>query len=152
MRNDPQPRRRCFPILEPATARCVCLRKNSSSGEGRMLAKLKKVVAGAALFFVAGTAHAQSGAPPETKNAALRYWLAFADLQDPPTDKATAELLEKTAAGETAWGQTKDGPVLEQNEPAHLRVRAPPQILEGHWGVGYDLGPAASSAYVPQGA
>src|SRR3989442_15984335 len=134
MRNDPQPRRRCFPILEPATARCVCLRKNSSSGEGRMLAKLKKVVAGAALFFVAGTAHAQSGAPPETKNAALRYWLAFADLQDPPTDKATAELLEKTAAGGSASGETKISSIILKNQTAILWMKWGAELAEIDYG------------------
>ena len=115
-----------------------------------MLAKLKKVVAGAALFFVAGTAHAQSGVPPETRNAALRYWLAFADLQDPPTDKATAELLEKTAAGEAAWDETKLGPILDKNEPAIWRMQRATKLPECDWGLEYDLGPRASIAYVPK--
>ena len=44
------------------------------------------------LLAVAGTiARAQSQGPgkfpPETRNAALRYWSAFADIQDPPADK-----------------------------------------------------------------
>jgi len=115
-----------------------------------MLAKLKKVVAGAALFFVAGTAHAQSGVPPETRNAALRYWLAFADLQDPPTDKATAELLEKTAAGEAAWDETKLGPILDKNETAIWRMQRATKLPECDWGLEYDLGPRASIAYVPK--
>src|SRR2546427_12612501 len=101
-----------------------------------MLAKLKKVVAGAALFFVAGTAHAQSGAPPETRNAALRYWLAFADLQDPPTDKATAELLEKTAAGEAARDEKKDGPIFDKNEPALWRWERATELPDSDSGCG----------------
>src|SRR2546427_12411507 len=115
-----------------------------------MLAKLKKVVAGAALFFVAGTAHAQSGAPPETKNAALRYWLAFADLQDPPTDKATAELLEKTAAGGGAWGENKIGPVFDQKEKTILRVQRAKETAGSELGLGLRLGPGASLGFISE--
>ena len=39
----------------------------------------------------AETASAQLKLPAEPKNAALLYWQAFAQLQDYPTDKATAE-------------------------------------------------------------
>ena len=46
---------------------------------------------------------AQVTLPPETRNAALRNWMAFAEVKDPPSDKATQELLEKTAAGESSW-------------------------------------------------
>lgn len=115
-----------------------------------MLANLKRVVAGVALLFAAGTAHAQSRVPLETRNAALRYWLAFADLQDPQTDKATVELLEKTAAGEAAWDETKLGPILDKNETAIWRMQRATNLPECDWGLEYGLGPRASIAYVPK--
>ncbi len=115
-----------------------------------MFKQLRTVVVGAALVFAAGTTHAQSGVPPETRNAALRYWLAFADLQDPPTDKTTAELLEKTAAGEVAWDETKLGPILDKNETAIWRMQRATKLPECDWGLEYDLGPRASIAYVPK--
>ncbi len=33
--------------------------------------------------------------PPETQNAALRYWMAFAEMQDPPADKIVQDLLDR---------------------------------------------------------
>jgi len=92
----------------------------------------------------------QTKLPPETKNAALRYWLAFADLQDLPTDKATGELLEKTAAGEALWDEAKLGPILDKNESAIWRMQRATKLPECDWGLEYDLGPRASIAYVPK--
>jgi hypothetical protein len=113
-----------------------------------MLAKLKTGTAGIVLLLAVGTAHAQSRVPPETRNAALRYWLAFADLQDPPTDKATAELLEKTAAGEATWDEAKLGQILDKNESAIWRMQRATKLPECDWGLEYDLGPRASIAYI----
>lgn len=115
-----------------------------------MFARLKGVAIGVALLSAAVTAHAQARIPTETRNAALRYWLAFADLQDQPTDKATAELLEKTAAGETPWDEAKLGPILDKNEPAIWRMQRATKLPECDWGLEYDLGPQASIAYVPK--
>jgi len=115
-----------------------------------MFAQLKGVVVGVALLFAALAAHAQSKVLPETRNAALRYWLAFADLQDAPADKATAELLEKTADGEAAWDEAKLGPILDKNETAIWRMQRGTKLPECDWGLEYDLGPRASIAYVPK--
>ncbi len=115
-----------------------------------MSAQVKRVAAMLVFMFVAATAHAQVKLPPETRNAALRYWLAFADLQDPPGDKATADLLEKTAAGEAAWDETKLGSILDKNETAIWRMQRATKLPECDWGLEYDLGPRASIAYVPK--
>ena len=93
---------------------------------------------------------AQIKRPPETRNAALRYWLAFADLQDPTADKATAELLEKTAAGEAAWDEAKLGPILDKNQDAIQRMQRATNLPECDWGLEYELGPRASIAYAPR--
>ena len=115
-----------------------------------MFAQLRRAVVGVALLFAAVTSHAQSKVPTEARNAALWYWLAFADLQDPPTDKATAELLEKTAAGEAAWDEAKLDPILDKNETAIWRMQRATKLPECDWGLEYDLGPRASIAYVPK--
>lgn len=112
---------------------------------------LLKNVFGIAVFLFAWTAtRAQTKLPTETHNAALRYWLAFADIQDPPADKATAELLEKTASGETAWDEAKLGPILDANETAIWRMQRATKLPDCDWGLEYDLGPRASIAYVPR--
>ena len=88
--------------------------------------------------------------PPETRNAALRYWLAFAEIQDPPTDKETSDLLEKTAAGEVPWNEAKLGPILDKNEVAIQIMQRATKLPDCDWGVEYGRGAAASIAYVPR--
>jgi hypothetical protein len=102
------------------------------------------------LFLSAATARAQTKLPPETHNAALRYWLAFADLQDPPSDKATQDLLEKTVAGESAWDEAKLGPILDLNTQAIQEMQRATKLPECDWGLEYSRGPQASIAYVPR--
>jgi hypothetical protein len=115
-----------------------------------MSGHMKRVAAVLLFLFVAAAAHAQAKFPPETRNAALRYWLAFADLQDPPADKTTAELLEKAAAGEAPWDEAKLGPILDKNETAIWRMQRATKLPECDWGLEYDLGPRASIAYAPK--
>jgi len=111
----------------------------------------KKITIAAVFVLISAVAGwGQTKLPPETKNAALRYWLAFADLQDLPTDKATGELLEKTAAGEAPWDEAKLGPILDKNESAIWRMQRATKLPECDWGLEYDLGPRASIAYVPK--
>jgi hypothetical protein len=88
--------------------------------------------------------------PLETRNAALRYWLAFAEIQDPPSDPQTAELLEKAAAGEAPWDEAKLGPILDKNETAILILQRATKLPDCDWGLEYSQGPAASIAYVPR--
>jgi hypothetical protein len=92
----------------------------------------------------------QAAVPPETHNAALRYWLAFAELQDPPADKDTQELLEKTAAGAVPWDEARLGPILESNEAAILAMHRATKLPECDWGLEYSRGPRASIAYAPR--
>jgi len=102
------------------------------------------------IFGCAGPVWAQFKRPVPTRNAALRYWMAFADLQDPPADKATADLLEKTAAGDTAWDEAKLGTILDKNNAAIQDMQRATKLPECDWGVEYELGPAASIAYAPR--
>jgi hypothetical protein len=92
----------------------------------------------------------QAKFPPETRNAALRYWMAFAEIKDPPSDKATQELLEKTAAGEAAWDEAKLGPILDGNADALGIFQRATRLPDCDWGVEYSQGPRASIAFVPR--
>jgi hypothetical protein len=102
------------------------------------------------LFATPGFLSGQQKTPQETRNAALRYWMAFAELKDPPTDKVTRELLEKTAAGDVAWDETKLGPLLDMNADAIAIFQRATKLPDCDWGVEYSQGPRASTAYAPR--
>jgi hypothetical protein len=84
--------------------------------------------------LVAAT-EAQSKLPPSTKNAALRYWLAFSELKDDRLDKDTRELLEKTAAGEVAWNEKKLANILDENLHAIQIMQKATKLPECDWGL-----------------
>ena len=93
---------------------------------------------------------AQIHYPPETRNAALRYWMAFAEMQDVSADKATQELLEKTVSGEAAWDEKKLAPILDANKAAIAMMQRATKLPECDWGLEYREGPRASIAYAPR--
>ena len=93
---------------------------------------------------------AQVKNPPETKNAALRYWFAFAEIKDPPGDKNIQELLERTIAGEATWDEAKLGPILDANAEAIAMFQRATKLPECDWGLEYSQGPSASIAHVPR--
>ncbi len=104
-----------------------------------------------ALFvFGVGKLNAAAGYPPDTKNAALRYWMAFAEMQDTWADPPTQELLEKTAAGEAAWDEAKLGPILNANEDAIRIMQRATKLPECDWGLEYSRLWKASIAYAPR--
>ena len=100
--------------------------------------------------FIPQLAAGQVAMPRETRNAALRYWLAFAELQDPPADQGTLELLEKTAAGLLPWDESRLGPILDSNEVAILAMHRATKLPECDWGLEFNRGPRASIAYAPR--
>jgi hypothetical protein len=86
--------------------------------------------------------------PPETHNAALRYWMAFAEMQDPPADKTVQDLLEKTAVGQAAWDETKLGPIVEANREALQTMQRATKLSGCDWGLEYGRGPRTPIAYL----
>jgi hypothetical protein len=102
-----------------------------------------------AAMLLSKPGYAQTSYPPETRNAALRYWLAFADLEDPPADKPTRDLLEKVAAGEASWDE-RLGSILDLNEPAILAMQRATKLPDCDWGLEYSAGVRASIAYSPR--
>ncbi len=113
-----------------------------------MRLKIQLICLLGAFFWTAGPVAAQVALPPETRNAALRYWLAFAELQDPPADQATQELLEKTAAGDATWDEAKLGPILDKNKYAIQRMQRATKLPECDWGAEYSW--RGSIAYAPR--
>jgi hypothetical protein len=92
--------------------------------------------------------HAQKKSPGETQNAALRYWMAFAEMQDPPADKTMQELLERTAAGQAAWEEARLGPILDSNSVALQTMQRATKLPGCDWGLEYGLGPRMPIPYL----
>jgi hypothetical protein len=82
---------------------------------------------------------ADAQAPPA--NAALRYWMAFAVMRDPPADKATADLLEQVSEGRAAWDEEKLGRIVDDNREALDIMRRASVLTVCDWGLEYELGP-----------
>lgn len=81
-------------------------------------------------------------------NAALRYWMAFAVLQDPPADTATAELVQRVAAGSAPWDESRLGAILDANAEALAIMRRGSMLGSCDWGIEYELGPGAPINHV----
>jgi hypothetical protein len=111
--------------------------------------RIRYLVALFMLVYVGGIS-AQIQYPPATKNAALRYWMAFAEMQDVSIDKSTQELLEKTVSGEAAWDEKKLAPILDANKAAIQMMQRATKLPECDWGLEYSQGTRASIAYAPR--
>lgn len=98
----------------------------------------------------ANVAIAQTKLPPETRNAALRYWLAFAELKDPPADKDLQEQMQKTIHGDIPWDEQKLGRIIDINESALGIFDRASKLPDCDWGLEYRRNTSASIAYVPR--
>jgi hypothetical protein len=112
--------------------------------------RLRRVAIILVIMAGTGSLRAESKYPPETRNAALRYWMAFAEMQDTSADKTTQDLLEKTAAGEAPWDETKLASILDANADAIQMLQRATKLPECDWGLEYSRGPRASIAYAPR--
>src|SRR6266446_837259 len=93
-----------------------------------------------AILASAHTARAQAVCPPETDNAALRYWFALAKVQEPPDDEATRRLFGETITGRVAWDEAKLGPVLDSNLDALRSMQRATKLPVCNWGFDYRNG------------
>ena len=91
--------------------------------------------------------HAQS-APPNSTNAALRYWMAFAVMRDPPADKTTADLLDHVSEGTEAWDEAKLGPIIDDNQQALAIMLRGSTLTLCDWGLEYELGSRTPIAHL----
>jgi hypothetical protein len=91
---------------------------------------------------------ARADAQAPAANAALRYWMAFAEMRDPPADQATAQLLDRVAAGASAWDEPKLGKILDDNREALEIMRRATTLPSCDWGLEYELGPNTPIAHL----
>jgi hypothetical protein len=86
-------------------------------------------------------ARAQAKFPPDSDNAALRYWTALTEVRDTVgEDETTQELLSATMKGDIAWDENKLGPLLEKNADAVQAMQRGAKLAECNWGLDYRLG------------
>lgn len=95
-------------------------------------------------------AQAQQFTPPQTKNAALRYWAAFAEMKDRPIDDATSKLMEDVLNGSAGWDEQRLGPIVEENAYAVQAMQRATTLPECNWGLDYSLGSAMPLAHLPK--
>lgn len=83
-------------------------------------------------------ARAQARFPPETRNAALRYWAAIAEMNELPDDAATRKVLQETLDGRASWSETSLGSILDANAEAIGTMQRATKLPECDWGFEYD--------------
>lgn len=86
-----------------------------------------------------GALRAQATSPPDTDNAALGYWFALAEVQE-PSNHATWHLFEAALAGKTAWNGAKLAPILDSNLEAIRTMQRATKLPECSWGFDYRHG------------
>jgi hypothetical protein len=109
-------------------------------------------VALTAMLFSNATAQGQVAAPAG-QNAALRYWMAFAQMQELPAGAAerSAEIataLANVEAGSATWNEALLGPVLDANYQALDTLMRASRLPSCDWGFEFELGPTAPVAYL----
>lgn len=98
----------------------------------------------------AAAAHAQQFTPPQNKNAALRYWAAFAEMKDRSIDDATTRLMEDVLNGTANWDEQRLGPIVEENAYAVRAMHRATELPDCNWGLDYTLGAAMPLAHLPK--
>lgn len=91
-----------------------------------------------ALLASSSAARAQAKYPPETRNAALRYWAAIAEMNELPDDAATRKVSQETLDGRASWSETSLGSILDANAEAIGTMQRATQLPECDWGFEYD--------------
>lgn len=93
-----------------------------------------------AVCLLTAAAHAQQ---QQALNAAVRYWTAFALLQDPPANAGATDLLVRVAEGNASWDEAQLGPILDANAQAIAIMERASTLRSCDWGIEYELGPNA---------
>lgn len=76
------------------------------------------------------------------RNAALRYWMAFAAMKDVPVDKQTADLIEHASEGTAPVSEERLGPILDHYAESLAIMHRGTHLPQCDWGIEYELGPA----------
>jgi hypothetical protein len=103
--------------------------------------KFRLLIAIVGVLAATGGARAQAKFPPDSDNAALRYWTALTELRDTVAeDETTRNLLWATIKGEIPWDENKLGPILDFNSGAVQAMQRGTKLPECNWGLDYRLG------------
>jgi hypothetical protein len=93
------------------------------------------------------SAEAQQNAPL-AENAALRYWSAFAEMQDSAITDQQAKELNAILDGTAPYEDLKYRDLVEKNKAAVETMARGTAIPNCDWGIDYALGPDAPVEYV----
>ena len=85
-------------------------------------------------------------------NAALRYWMAFAQMRDSQVSPAETMRMNAMINGGVPWDETQFGPIVEQNKAAIETMIRGSRLPYCEWGLETDLGPDTPIEYVPKAA
>ena len=103
--------------------------------------KFRFLITVVGVLAATGGARAQAKFPPDSDNAALRYWTALTEMRDTiDEDETTRKLLSATIRGEIPWDESKFGPILEANADAVQAMQRGARLPECNWGLDYRLG------------
>jgi hypothetical protein len=81
-------------------------------------------------------------------NAALRYWAAFAQMQDSTITNEQAKELNLILEGTAPYSDLKYRDLIEKNRPALETMIRGSSIPACDWGIDYGLGPSTPVDYV----
>ncbi len=101
------------------------------------------------IFALSATAIADSTQKP-ADNAALRYWMAFAQMNDSQISHPDAMRMDAMINSGSPWEEKQFGPILEQNKAAIETMIRGSQLPYCDWGLESDLGPETPIDYVPK--
>lgn len=100
------------------------------------------------LYSTAAIAQVPKGAD---RNAALRYWSAFALMTDAKLTDAQSKQLDAIATGNAKWDEASFAKLLDENSGAVETMVRGTALPYCEWGVEYDLAAEAPIAQVGRG-
>jgi len=81
-------------------------------------------------------------------NAALRYWSAFAEMEDSGVTQKQAKELNQILAGTAPYNDLEYKDLIEKNRTALQTMARGSALPNCNWGIDYQLGPDAPMDYV----
>jgi hypothetical protein len=102
------------------------------------------------VYVVVASAAAGAEKPPQgAANAALRYWMAFALMENPPADGDLAKKLAAVAEGPSAWDPSL-GSIVDRNGEAISTMQRGTRLPDCIWGYEHELMAEAPIANLPR--
>jgi hypothetical protein len=105
------------------------------------------------MILVAGLATGSAPAQQKVKlgeNAALRYWSAFAQMQDSAITDQQVKELSAILDGTTPYDDPKYKDLIEKNKHALETMARGTALTNCDWGLDYELGPDTPIDYAPK--